>query len=68
MVGHNNTFKLTILGKIMDKKEKLKMAVISGASHALKYKRSNYRASDDEILQHINREADSIIDKLDSEV
>ena len=52
----------------MDKKEKLKMAVISGASHALKYKRSNYRASDDEVLQHINREADSIIDKLDSEV
>lgn len=46
----------------------LKMALISGASHALKYKRSNYHASDDEVLQYINREAEEILAKLDSEV
>lgn len=52
----------------MDKKKMLKMALISGASHALKYKRQNYHASDDEVLQQINREADEILAKLGSEI
>ena len=46
----------------------LKMAIISGASHALKYKRDNYNSSDEEVLQRVNREADEILAKLGSEV
>jgi hypothetical protein len=50
----------------MDKKKMMKMALISGASHALKYKRSNQNASDEEVLRHINRESDEILSKIDS--
>ena len=48
-------------------KEKLKMALISGASSALKYKNQNPYATDDEILQHVNRESGSLVNKIDSE-
>jgi hypothetical protein len=50
----------------MNQKKKLKMAIISGASHALKYKRQKSSASDEEVLQTVNREADNILDKIDS--
>ena len=50
-----------------DTKKKLKMALISGASHALKYKRENPYASEDEIIQHVNRESNVIVNKIDSE-
>ncbi len=47
--------------------QKLKMAVISGASHALKYKEKNPRAGDSEIIQHITREVDSILQNFEEE-
>ncbi len=50
----------------MDAKKKLKMALISGASHALKYRRTNQYATDDEVLQQVNRESEDILRKLDS--
>jgi hypothetical protein len=50
----------------MNQKNKLKIAMISGASYALKYKKKNPSISDEEILQQINRESDDILDKIDS--
>jgi len=47
--------------------DKLKMAIISGASHALKYRQENPRSSAEEIIQRITKEADSIIEKLDTD-
>ncbi len=44
----------------------LKMAIISGASHALKYKKQNSSSTDEEVLQQVNREANEILAKLDS--
>lgn len=42
------------------------MALVSGAAHALKYKRSNPHASDDDAIQHVTRESEEILRKLDS--
>lgn len=46
--------------------KRIKMAIISGASHALSYKSRNPRVSDEEVIQHINREISKIADKIDS--
>ena len=50
-----------------DIKKKLKMALISGANTALKYKNQNSRATDEEIIQQINRESNAMVEKIDSE-
>ena len=39
----------------------LKMAVIAGASHALKFKEQNPRASDNEIMQHVADKVEKIV-------
>jgi hypothetical protein len=44
---------------------KLKMAVISGASNALKFKDKNPNATEQEILQHITDNASEIIAKIE---
>ncbi len=51
----------------MNESNRLKIAVISGASHALRYKQSNPRATDDEILRQVTREIHEILDKIDHE-
>lgn len=51
----------------MEKDSKLKMALISGASHAIKFKELNPEASEQEVLKHITREADDILEKIDNE-
>ena len=51
----------------MDESNRLKIAVISGASHALKYKRDNPKASDDEILRYVTKETRSILEKVGTE-
>jgi len=45
---------------------KIKMAVISGASEALKFKRMKPDALDEEIMQHITDNAEKIAEKIDS--
>jgi hypothetical protein len=51
----------------MAKEDKMiKMAIIAGASHALKYKNKNFRATDDEILQHISENVGDILSNIDS--
>ena len=44
----------------------VKIALISGAAHALKYKKENPRASDEDAIQHVTRESNKIILKLHS--
>jgi len=51
----------------MAEKKMLKMALISGAAHALEFKRQNPGASDEEAIQHVSRESNEIIEKLNSE-
>lgn len=48
----------------MDEVNQLKLAVISGASHALRYKKSNPRASDEEVLRQVTREMQNILSKI----
>ena len=45
----------------------LKMALISGASNALQYKREHPHSSDEEAIQHVNREAGKLVTKLGSD-
>lgn len=51
----------------MDEIQSLKMAVISGASHALEYKKQNPRASDDEIIKMVSRDVKVILEKMEQE-
>mgnify|MGYP001581549921 FL=1 len=51
----------------MGEKEMVKMAVIAGASFALKYKEENPRASEVEVISYIASEAKKIIHELEKE-
>jgi len=46
---------------------KLKMAVISGASHAIRYKELNQWATEDDVIRYISSQAEKIIAKIDNE-
>lgn len=48
----------------MNETNRLKIAVISGAAHALQYKKENPRATDEEILQYVTRETRQILEKV----
>jgi hypothetical protein len=48
-------------------KEELKRAIISGASHALKYRRERGMINDEDVIQKVTREADEILNKIDRE-
>lgn len=52
----------------MEENKRLKMALISGASHAIKYREEKPQSSEQEILQHITDLSDEIIEKLDEEI
>ncbi len=45
----------------------MKMALIAGASEALKFKREHPKASDEEALQHVNRESTGLVTKIGSD-
>jgi len=51
----------------MDIKKKLKMALISGASHALKFQRENPNVSEEELIQMVSRESNKILEKINSD-
>ena len=67
ILRYNNPFKLLIPKLNMAKKEKIKIAVVAGASRALKYKALHPRATDEDAIQHVSREVDEIIENLDKE-
>ena len=48
-------------------KYNMKMAVISGASHALDYKNRNIRATDEEIIQHVTDQVEKILKKIENQ-
>ena len=45
----------------------IKRAVIAGASHALKFKGKNPRATDQEILKDVTENAEKIVRKIDED-
>lgn len=51
----------------MKQEKRFKMAVISGAAHALKYKQEHPRSSDEEAIRHVSREMESILQKIEQE-
>jgi len=51
----------------MDEKKRMKMAIIAGASHAMKFKMQNPGATDEQVLQHISKEAGNILKNIDDE-
>ena len=51
----------------MNETNRLKIALISGAAHALQYKREHPHASDEEILQYVTRETHQILLKVGTE-
>ncbi len=51
-----------------NEKKRIKMAVISGAAHAMRYKEKNPRASESEVISHVTKKIDEILDKIDHEI
>jgi len=47
---------------------KLKMAIISGAAHAIRYKEENPRATEQEVIQHVTEGVETILKKIDEEI
>lgn len=64
---YTNTYKLQSDNSEMSEEYKIKMAVIAGASHALKFKEKNIRATDSEVIQHVSASVDQIIRKIMNE-
>lgn len=50
----------------MENKKRLKIAVIAGASRALKLKAINPQESDDKILKRVSNQADEIVDNIEA--
>ncbi len=51
-----------------EEEKRLKMAIISGAAHALKFKAKNPRATEEEVMQHVTLKANEILKKIDVEI
>jgi len=43
------------------------MAIIAGASYALKYKSKNPNSTEDQIIQQISKDAESIVKNIDDD-
>ncbi|MFA6022456.1 MAG: hypothetical protein WC781_00025 [Candidatus Pacearchaeota archaeon] len=43
----------------------MKMAVIAGASEAIKHKSNNPQLSNDEVIKHVARNVENIIENID---
>lgn len=52
----------------MEEKNKLKMILISGAAHALKYMKENPKSTEQEVIRYITKEAENILKKIDEEI
>ncbi len=50
----------------MTEDNKIKLAVMAGAAHALRYSQKNPRAQEQEILQHISTNIDEILEHVDN--
>jgi len=52
---------------IMADSEKLRLAVIAGASHALKYREENPRADDREALKFVTEKINAILNEIEED-
>ncbi|MBS3091054.1 hypothetical protein J4217_01230 [Candidatus Pacearchaeota archaeon] len=52
----------------MVEKEKLKVAIIAGASGAARFKEKNPRASEADVINHITKQIEIILAKIDEEL
>ena len=43
----------------------MKMAIIAGASRALKFKDKNIRATNEEVIRHVAENVDEILEKIE---
>jgi len=50
---------------MVDKNQKIKMGIISGASHAIRYKEANPRATEDDVVRYIYSNINQILSKID---
>ena len=48
--------------------EKLKVAIIAGASHAAKYIAKNQGSTESEIVKEVAKQSDSILHQIDKEL
>ena len=48
-----------------DEEKRLRMAIIAGASHAVRFKEKNWRASEQEVIQHVTDNVKEILEKID---
>jgi len=50
-----------------DVNKRLKMAIIAGASNAIRFKEKKPRASEEEVIQHVAKNTDKILEKIDED-
>lgn len=69
LLNYNNSFKPSYSNSFMaNEKKRLKMAVIAGASHAIKYKERHPGAQADEVINFVSKEVDLILEKVDKDM
>ena len=51
----------------MDEKKKLKMAIIAGASEAMKYKDAHPSATAEEVIRDVSAHSSEIVSKINTE-
>ena len=51
-----------------DENKRLKMAIIAGASHAIKFKEMNPRSSEADVIKKVTNDIDKILEKIDEEI
>jgi len=48
-----------------DEEKRLRMAIIAGASEAARFKNRNWRATEEEVIQHVTDNANNILKEID---
>lgn len=48
-----------------DDKKRLKMAIIAGAAEASRFKQKNWKATEDQVIQHVTENVDEILSRID---
>lgn len=46
--------------------KRLKMAVIAGAAEAAKFKEKNWKATQEQVIQHVTDKVDEILNNIDN--
>lgn len=64
---YTNHYKLVLFRVGMNERDRMKMAAIAGASHALKLKSANFRASDADVLREVTESVEDILRKMNDE-